>query len=193
MSAAPVAAPQLTNTAASVLGMVGLGARSGYDIQRAAERSVRFFWALGPPQVYKELKLLEAAGLIRGHDESRGRRPRRLFEVTDAGLAALREWLTGGEVASLEIRDGELLRLFLADAVDEDEALERVAAIRERSELGLGLFRSEIIPAAERTTESGAEFPARVAEFGVELHEFIVDWCDRLERDMKKGGRSRRS
>ena len=32
-----------------------------------------------------------------------------------------------------------------------------------------------------RAREAGAAFPALVAAFGRELHEFIVDWCDRLE------------
>ena len=51
--------PHLSNTSAAVLGMVVLGARSGYEIRRAAEKSVRFFWALGPPQIYAELKRLK--------------------------------------------------------------------------------------------------------------------------------------
>src|SRR5919199_3710954 len=82
----------LSNSAAAVLGMIALGARSGYEIRRAAELSLRFFWALGPPQIYAELSRLEEAGLITGQDDSRGRRPRRRYEVTARGRAALRQW-----------------------------------------------------------------------------------------------------
>ena len=186
MSTAPSAATgTLGNTAAAVLGMVALGARSGYDIQRAAERSVRFFWALGAPQVYAELKRLEADGHIAGRDDARGRRPRRLYEITESGHGALHHWLTGNDVATLEIRDGELLRLFLADALEPGEALDLVAAIRERSEHGVEVFRSEILPAAERASQAGADFPAHVARFGRELHEFIVGWCYRLETELE--------
>ncbi len=183
--ATPVApVTPLAATAGSVLGMVALGARSGYDIQRAAERSVRFFWALGAPQVYTELKRLEAAGLVDGRDEATGRRPRRLFEVTTAGREALHAWLTQEASASLEIRDGELLRLFFADVLDPDEALALVGTIRRRSEAGLALFDGEILPAAQRTREAGNAFPAHVATFGRELHEFIIGWCDRLEHEL---------
>ena len=108
----PTVAGVLSNSAASVLGMVSLGARSGYEIRRAAERSLRFFWALGPPQIYSELRRLEEAGLLSGFDDARGNRPRRSFEITDAGRDALREWLTSSEPSSLEMRDGEMLRLF---------------------------------------------------------------------------------
>jgi DNA-binding PadR family transcriptional regulator len=180
---------RLTNSSAAVLGMVVLGARSGYDIRRAAERSLRFFWALGPPQIYAELKRLEAEGLVDGRDDARGGRARRVFEATPAGREALRDWLTDGDVGALELRDPELLRLFFADAIDRDDALARADRIRRRSEHALEHFAREIAPAAARTREAGAEFPEHVAAFGRELHEFIVDWCDRLQATLAPAGR----
>src|SRR3954470_9910492 len=108
----------LGNNAAAVLGMIALGARSGYEIQRAAELSLRFFWALGPPQIYAELRRLEEAGLVRGRDEARGRRARRVYAVTAKGRRALRRWLTAPGSGTLELRDAELLRIFFADALE---------------------------------------------------------------------------
>ena len=180
----------LTPTAAAVLGMIGLGATSGYEIRRAAERSVRFFWALGPPQVYAELKRLEAAGLIRGADRPRGDRARRVFEVTAAGREALERWLTSDDPGSLELRDSDLLRLFFADAAGPEAALDRVAQMRRRSEDMLQRFRHDILPAADRTRHAGAEFPAHVARFGEELHEFIAGWCARLQAELADGVRA---
>ncbi|HEX8120877.1 MAG TPA: PadR family transcriptional regulator [Solirubrobacteraceae bacterium] len=182
--------PHLSNSSAAVLGMVALGARSGYDIRRAAERSVRFFWALGPPQIYAELRRLESDGLVEGRDDARGGRARRVFELTAAGREALRRWLTADDdVGALEIRDPELLRLFFADAVGRDDVLAHADRIRRRSEDALEHFAREIAPAAARTREAGAEFPEHVATFGRELHEFIVDWCDRLQATVAANGR----
>src|SRR5205823_12414623 len=76
-----------------VLGMVGLGARSGYEIKQAVELSIRFFWTISPAQVYPSLAKLERAGLLTGRDEPQGNRPRRVYERTEAGAEALREWL----------------------------------------------------------------------------------------------------
>ena len=177
----------ISNTCAAVLGMVALGARSGYEIRRAVERSVRFFWALGPPQIYAELKRLEAAGLIAGTDDARGDRPRRTYAITPEGEAALRDWVTDADdVGALELRDPELLRLFFADAVGDEAAAERVRIMRLRSERMLEHFRREIEPAAARTRETGATFPDLVAQFGRELHEFMVERCERLERELTK-------
>src|SRR3954454_13795135 len=95
--------PVLGNAAAAVLGMVALGARSGYEIRRAAELSLRFFWALGPPQIYAELARLEEDGLVTGADETSGRRRRRVFAVTAAGHAALADWRASGANGAIEL------------------------------------------------------------------------------------------
>src|SRR3954447_14633648 len=120
----------ISNPTAAVLGLVAMGARSGYEIGRAVQRSVRFFWALGPPQIYAELKRLEAAGLISGRDDGPGGRARRSFEPTPAGKQALRRWLSDEDAGTLELRDPELLRLFFADAVDRVTASTRVDVMR---------------------------------------------------------------
>jgi DNA-binding PadR family transcriptional regulator len=183
---------RLSNTSAAVLGMVAAGARSGYEISRAVQRSVRFFWALGPPQIYAELKRLEEAGLIAGRDEARGERPRRLYEATADGRAELRRWVSESRPAeALEIRDPEMLRLFFADAVTPERAAERVAVIRARSEAMLELFDREIEPAAARASAAGQRFPEHVARFGRDLHEFIAGWCERLERELAAEGAAR--
>src|SRR5436190_9485854 len=100
----------LTNSAGAVLGMVALGARSGYEIKRAADRSLRFFWALGPPQIYSELQRLEKLGFVKGTDADRGERRRRTYTVTAAGRRALEQWVAGDLSGALEMRDPLILR-----------------------------------------------------------------------------------
>ena len=64
------------------------------------------------------MELLESAGLITGRADPQGRRPRRVFETTQAGEAALRDWLTRDEPMLFELRDTGLLKIFFADALD---------------------------------------------------------------------------
>jgi PadR family transcriptional regulator, regulatory protein AphA len=168
----------LGNNAAAVLGMVALGARSGYEIRRAAELSLRFFWALGPPQIYAELSRLEEAGLVAGQDDRRGRRPRRSYEVTSAGRTALREWAAAPQPTPLELRDAVLLRLFFADVGKPADVAALLARIRERSVEALATFDEQIMPAAAGTEQRGFGQPRMVAEFGAALHRFIVGWCE---------------
>ena len=175
---APATDVVLGNSAAAVLGMVALGARSGYEIRRAGELSLRFFWALGPPQIYAELNRLEKAGLVTGQDDSQGRRPRRTYEPTSLGRAALTHWATSGQPAPLELRDVLLLQLFFADVLDPTDVSALLERVRERSVQALATFDEQIMPAAARTEQRGFAQPKVVAEFGAALHRFIVNWCD---------------
>lgn len=168
----------LTNGGAAVLGMVVLGARSGYEIRRAAELSLRFFWSLGPPQIYAELSGLEDAGLIKGRDDSTGRRPRRCYHATARGRSALAAWVTEHQAAAMELRDPLLLRLFFADVIERTEVSDLVKSIRDRSVQALAAFDDRIMPAADQTQERGFGQPRAVAQFGQDLHQFIVNWCE---------------
>ena len=109
-----------------VLGMIRLGARSGYEIKQAVELSIRFFWTISQAQIYPSLERLEAAGLVEGCSEPLGKRQRRTFQITEAGESALREWLQRDEPMPFELRDVGMVKVFFADALDGDEALSLV-------------------------------------------------------------------
>lgn len=175
----------LTPASYLVLGMLHTGARSGYEIKRGTELSVRFFWTISPVQIYPELKRLEDFGLIVGRDDPRGARKRRLYELTEEGRLAMREWLLAPGELAMEWRDAALLKLFFADALDPDEARERIAAIRQRAERMRAEFEAEICPAAEKTRERfGRDFPLLTAQFGHDFHEWVIEWCLEREREL---------
>src|ERR1051325_3453254 len=97
-----------------VLGLVALSPRTGYDIKRVVDRSIRHFWAASYGQIYPELKRLEEADWIAGEHAPRGGRARRVDRITPTGRAALKGGLAGTETR-IEMRDESLLRLFFAD------------------------------------------------------------------------------
>ena len=71
----------LSTTAYVILGMLRLGAESGYDIKKAVEVSTRFFWTISEAQIYPTLALLDEQGLIDGRDAPQG-------QAETAGLRA---------------------------------------------------------------------------------------------------------
>ena len=164
-----------------VLGTLRLGATSGYEVKRWIERSARFFWNISPVQVYPALKQLEEQGYVKGRDDPRGARARRSFRVTAAGERALRAWLRAPDELTFELRDRGLLKLFFADVLEPDEAREHVRAMRRRAAEDLARFQRDIVPVAAREQ---AVFPRVTAQFGLELCAFMVDWCDRFEREL---------
>src|SRR5947208_14554136 len=75
----------LTPTGRVILGMIGIGKQTGYDIKQLVDKSTRHFWAASYGQIYPELKRLEELGLVQGRSEPSGGRARTVYELTDAG------------------------------------------------------------------------------------------------------------
>jgi PadR family transcriptional regulator, regulatory protein AphA len=175
-----MAAASLNASDYVVLGMVGLGARSGYEIKRTVERSIRFFWTISPAQVYPSLTKLEAAGLLTGREEPQGNRPRRVYTRTRAGARAIRDWLTEPEPMPFELRDIGMVKLFFADALDPADAHHLVAEVRSRSETRIAELHGIRLD-AETSLRAGNIHPLLTLEMGIAYHEAIVDVCRRFE------------
>jgi PadR family transcriptional regulator, regulatory protein AphA len=159
-----------------VLGMVSLGARSGYQIKQDVERSIRFFWTISQAQIYPSLQRLEADGLISGQEQPSGRRRRRVFQITDAGRAALRAWLADTEPIPFELRDVGLLKLFFADASPPADASQLLEAVRLRSQQRIRTLAA-IRPAAADVNAQGNPYPLLTLEMGIAFHQAMADVC----------------
>ena len=163
-----------------VLGMVRLGARSGYEIKQTVELSIRFFWTISQAQIYPSLKRLEHAGLIEGRDEPRGKRQRRVYEITADGEAVLRQWLRREEPIPFELRDLGLVKLFFADALEPDEALALLANVQRRSEERVAAL-SEIESTALAAEIEGNAHPLLTLQMGIAFHRAMIDVCREFE------------
>jgi DNA-binding PadR family transcriptional regulator len=172
-----------------VLGMVGLGARSGYEIKRMVDLSIRFFWTISPAQVYPSLTKLERDGLLTGRDEPQGNRRRRIYERTAAGSEALRAWLRSAEPMPFELRDIAMVKLFFADALTPADAQELLAKAKARSE-ELAATLEAIRPEADADAREGNFHPLLTLELGIAVHKAMIDVLDRFAREDRRSGKS---
>ena len=172
----------LTGVAPVILGFLEKRPRSGYEIKAAVDRSTRFFWAASYGQIYPELQRLEEAGLVIGHDAPAGGRRRRIYSLTDAGNAALHDWLRSAGV-SAELRDLGLLKLFFSDAVGDAGPLEVVRALRADRNRVLDELRDVERQLPAHARGGSGEL---VLEFGLGLHEWQIEWCRRVEDELAR-------
>ncbi|MBA2383411.1 MAG: PadR family transcriptional regulator, partial [Actinobacteria bacterium] len=86
---------RLTATEAALLGLLALrGGQSGYDLKKAVDASVGYFWKPAKTQIYAVLPRLVAAGLATRRAVAQHDRPdKSVHRPTAAGRAALTEWL----------------------------------------------------------------------------------------------------
>jgi DNA-binding PadR family transcriptional regulator len=167
-----------------MLGMVRLGARSGYAIKKATDVSTRAFWPTSLAQVYPELARLERAGLLKRREDPHGARARSAYEITDQGEAALLAWLPSTHESPLQFRDEGVLRLFFADALTSEDQVTLVRRLRERAANARAQMRSEVVPLAEALEQTGTRFPAVVARLGADMYGYAEKWFARLETQL---------
>lgn len=162
-----------------LLGLLAQRPRSGYDLKRAVDRTIRHFWAASYGQIYPELKRLEQAGWIEGSDDARGARSRRVYTVTAEGRAMLRRWLLGHEWR-IELRDESLLQLFFADTLEPAEALGLLADRREGYRQMLRHLES-----LDDGTGPDPTYIDLVYRWGLDHCRWGIEWCEQQERRLR--------
>ncbi len=167
---------QFSNVAHVILGFLAKSEEplSGYDIKQWVDTSVRFFFAASFGQIYPELKKLEAAGLVEGASNATGGRARTEYTITKTGHAELRNWLMQSE-NRIEMRDQAVLRIFFSGNLTKEERLTKIQDLRAER-----LETLETLQGVHATTRGViSEMPDLVLEYGLGLHQYVIDWCDR--------------
>ena len=178
----------LSATAYVILGMIRTAPRSGYEIKALVDGSTRFFWAASYGQIYPELRRLSEAGLVVGVEAPTGGRRRTVYEITADGEEELQAWLRQPP-GTYEMREEGLLKLFFADALPREEAVEIVRAMRAHRLSVLEQLRA-MEPIAVKKEDP---FPLMVLRSGIEFTEWFADWCERMERQILDSAPEKRS
>ncbi|HET8812859.1 MAG TPA: PadR family transcriptional regulator [Gaiella sp.] len=180
---------RLTTTEYAMLGLLASGESSGYDLARAADRSIRYMWAPSRSQIYKALPRLVALGLAtRREVEQRGRPDKAVYRITRAGRTTLRAWLNDDTEASQAGGTVFLLKLFLAGAAPPDAALRQLEAYQNRLERRLAAFEEmEREPADSQTVYD------RIAlAHGLAQARATLGWVENVRPQLEREARRRR-
>src|SRR5919201_2933483 len=103
----------LTTTSYAVLAQLAVRPWSTYELARQRGRYFRYVWPRAESAIYREVKRLDAMGLVAAKREYVGRRPRTVYTITEAGRQVLREWL-GTPVSPFAMDFEAMIRLFIA-------------------------------------------------------------------------------
>jgi DNA-binding PadR family transcriptional regulator len=169
-----------------VLGMLQLGAKSGYSIKKATDISTRVFFPTSLAQVYPELARLESDGLVTRREDPHGGRSRSAYELTGKGEDALLAWLLSERSAPTQLRDEGLLRLFFADALDHENQIALVRRLLDRARTAERWIQTEVLPAAQALERTGFRHPHTMARLGADTYGFIADRLDRLASELER-------
>ena len=176
----------------AILGLLSFGERSGYDLDKLAQRSIGYFWRPAKSKIYAILPRLVELGLAESSAVAQERRPdKQLYRLTAAGETALRGWLDSDESFAGVARDGLLLKLFFGELADPDALRTQVLERKRRAEAQLADLEE-----IERRIDQDADFfPYLTLLHGLEDARSTVIWAEDVLSllDRRTGPRSGRA
>jgi len=147
--------------------------RSGYDLLKAIERSVGFFWTPAKSQLYALLPKLVERGLLEARRIEQDKRPdKTVYRITKTGRAALREGL---EQASPAVdRNPFELRVFFGEHMRPGAVRAMIEARRDRQRAHLAILEEiERDPAVVADT-----YPYLTLLAGKENAKAAIRWAE---------------
>lgn len=101
---------------------------SGYDIKKWFNWTVRFFYSSPAySQIYSELKRLEQQGLVTSRVDA-GVRSRRMYQITDQGMAAVTRWANDEPVEPPTLKHNPVLRVIFGHLMNPGRLREILTA-----------------------------------------------------------------
>jgi DNA-binding PadR family transcriptional regulator len=168
----------LTLFSYEILGLVGRGGAGAHDLLRMARRARFLDWA-GESQYYVEPKRLARLGYLEARREPGRTRERTVYELTEKGLSALRDWART-PARFTPVKSEPLLRVLVADLVGPEATREGLGALREDLE--------ELRARARDSAEIAQDLPHRrdqlllVLGFFERLFDLYDELVDEAER-----------
>lgn len=162
-----------------ILGLLATcGPSTPYEMKKLIDDSIGYFWDFPRAQLYIDPERLARLGLLAEEREQTGRR-RRVYRITEAGIAEARRWLLDPAVTEVELRDTGLLKLFFGALLDADDVVRLARRERDLHQQRLATYqRIE----ATLTREPAMAFAAATLRMGVAYEQMsITYWNDIAE------------
>ena len=178
----------------AILGVLSLGAMSGYDVKKLIEQSIAHFWNESYGQIYPTLNQLAAHGFAeRRRERQNGKPDRHVYSLTPKGREELERWLA--LPARLEpVRSELLLKLFLGGAGPVADSVAQVEHVQARHRELLDTYDG-IERQLRKETAGHPELPYWLITLRCGQHRSraMLAWCEETLAALRRlGARTRR-
>jgi len=172
-----------------LLGLLDYGAMSGYELCKAFEDSLAFFWQATTSQVYRDLGAMEQAGWLSAELVVQTGKPnKKVYSLTEAGRRELVRWLARPVTPKeLETKNSFLMQLFFSARNQKETTLANLQRFRDINARALAqLEASDAIEeySAEAHDPQAARYWQLAARFGHDYYRMCVTWADGAIREL---------
>jgi len=161
----------------ALLGLLHQVSLSGYGVRKMFSSSPMGSYSDSPGAIYPALQRLEKAGLIRGRvEDSSGLRRKKIYSPTNAGIAALKQWLKNPVTHEEVVRGVNELILrfsFMDPVIGEAATLQFLRALQIELQAYIPTLREYLNSYGTKMSQSGI----LALESGVRGYETLLEWC----------------
>lgn len=164
----------------AILGILNVMPMTGYDLKHQAfDATVRHFWPADQSQIYRTLNQLAEDDWVTVTVEPQEERPdRKVYAITQAGQAALTDWLKTDQVVPT-LRDPLLVQLFFGQELPRADLLHVVEHQLAAHQAQLAVFGQIPIPPADsRPDDRWLALQHLTLDFGMALEQTYVNWLE---------------
>ena len=167
-----------------LLGLLNYGAMTGYELGKAFNASLSFFWRAQSSQIYRELNKMEEMEWLTSHIEFQTDKPnKRIYAITDKGNKELQIWLQSDlPKETIPTRSEILMRLFFSaqNSVGENiKVLKKIAGTYQNQCDELENINDNIAEYSSYVnTEEDALYWEMTADFGRAYSKMCLDWAE---------------
>jgi PadR family transcriptional regulator AphA len=172
--------PSLTTTSYAVLAQLAVHPWSTYELARQRVRYFRYVWPRAESAIYREVKRLDAMGLVAAKREFVGKRPRTVYSITEAGRQVLREWLDT-PVSPFAMDFEAMIRLFIAPLGTKEQLVATLQQVRDDAQEMLafgGAVKQEFLD-GRAALQDQVYIRAHAVDFFISLLTTVDDWAQR--------------
>ncbi len=171
----------------AILGLLSMGPMSGYDIKKATDKSIGFFWNENFGHIYPILKRLESDRLVARKAENPEHGPRRnVYTITPLGKKQLDAWLAE-PVSAQPIRCELLLKLFFGSNAKKKDLATLVLTEKRHQEEMLSRLEAISLKIAEKKSKE-LPFWLYTLSYGLRKAKMTMSWCDEVLGSLERKG-----
>ena len=181
----------------ALLGILGYGQMTGYELKQFFDSSVQHFWNAELSQIYPTLKSLEEVGFVDMHVEVQQNRPnRKVYAITEPGRDEFLRWVRAPQQPA-DLRDPFLIKVFFGTQIPIEDILVLLRRQMEEQQKVLAfsetVLRDKIRDGVEHShsTRNGL-FWTLTLELAIAYRRAYIEWCEKsmhlLEESILEGG-----
>lgn len=179
---------KVNKTKYAILGVLNQMSGSGYDIKKACDSSISYFWNENYGHIYPMLKKMESEELITKQVEQKEGKPtKNIYSITEKGKEELIKWLVL-PVEHDPVRSEFLLKIFLSKDIPVENVIEKILKEKEECEENLKEYLKveEFLKSNERSIDKkNLVLWLSTLNFGKYDEESKIKWCEETIKSLE--------